>query len=112
MIHAVGEGFDVAEKHRAGAAPAQLVPGAVDVQIFLGGFLALGDGGADFLAENFRAAAGERIEAGGLQFAQAFRATDFLASQARCRISMAVKHFNCSRAIQILATPATCPCNN
>jgi hypothetical protein len=36
------------------------VPGAVHVQIFLGGFLALGDGAADFLAENFRAAAGER----------------------------------------------------
>ena len=40
------------------------------VQIFLGGFLALGDGATDFLAENFRAAAGERIEAGGLQFDQ------------------------------------------
>jgi hypothetical protein len=46
------------------------VPGAVDVQIFLGGFLAAGDGAADFLAENFRAAAGERIEAGVLQFNQ------------------------------------------
>ena len=42
----------------------------MDVQIFLGGFLAVGDGGADFLAENFRAAAGERIEAGGFQFNQ------------------------------------------
>ncbi len=70
MIHAVGKAFDVAVKHRAGAAPAEPVPGAVDVQIFLGGFLALGDGAADFLAENFRAAAGERIEAGVLQFNQ------------------------------------------
>ena len=52
MAHAVGEGFDVAEKHRAGVAAAHAVPGAVDVQVFLGGFLAFGDGGTDFLAEN------------------------------------------------------------
>ena len=32
--------------------------------------LPLGDGDADFLAENFRAAAGERFEAGVLQFDQ------------------------------------------
>ena len=70
MIHAVGERFDVAEQHRAGAASAELVPGAVDIQIFLGGFLALGDGAADFLAENLRAAAGERFESGGFQFNQ------------------------------------------
>ena len=70
MIHAVGEALDVAVKHGAGAAPAEPVPGAVDVQIFLGGFLAAGDVRADFLAENFRAAAGERIEAGGFQFNQ------------------------------------------
>ena len=44
MVHAVGERFDVAVKHRAGAAPAEPVPGAMHVQIFLGGFLALGDG--------------------------------------------------------------------
>ena len=73
MIHAVGEGFDMAEEHRAGAAPAHLVPGAVDVQVFVGGFLAARDGGAHFLAENFRAAAGERIEPGGLEFRQRFR---------------------------------------
>ena len=70
MIHAVGEALDVAVKHRAGAAPAEPVPGAVDVQIFLGGFLAAWRWRADFLAENFRAAAGERVEAGGLQFNQ------------------------------------------
>ena len=46
------------------------MPGAVHVQVFPGGFLALGDGRTDFLAKNFRAAAGERIESGGLQFTQ------------------------------------------
>ena len=40
------------------------------LQVLLGGFLALGDGGTDLLAENFRAAAGERIQPGGLQFNQ------------------------------------------
>ena len=40
------------------------------VQIFLGGFLAPGDGRADFRSKDFRAAAGERIEPGGLQFNQ------------------------------------------
>ena len=70
MVHAVGEGLHMAEEHRAGAAAAEAVPGAVDIQIFRGGFLAAGDGGTDFLAENFRAAAGERVQAGGLQFGQ------------------------------------------
>ena len=66
MIHAVGKAFDVAVKHRAGAALAELVPGAMHVQIFLGGFFSLRDLGADFLAENFRATAGERGKAGVL----------------------------------------------
>ena len=70
----------------------------MDVEVFFGGFLAPGDGGADFLAKDFRAAAGQGIEPGFLQVAQSVSAPDFFASQARCRISMAVKHFNCSRA--------------
>ena len=73
VIHAVGERFDMAEEHRAGAAAAQAMPGAMDVEVFLGGFLAPGDGGADFLAEDLRAAAGEGIEAGVLQGAPACR---------------------------------------
>jgi hypothetical protein len=72
MIHAVGVRFDVAVEHRAGAASAHAMPRAVDIEVFLGGFLAPRDGGADFFAENFRAAAGERIEAGIFQFAQRF----------------------------------------
>ena len=70
MIHAVSERFDVAEQHRAGAASAELVPGAMHVQIFLGGFLAFGDSAADFLAENLRAATRERFESGGFEFNQ------------------------------------------
>ena len=73
MIHAVGERFDMAVEHGAGAALAQTVPGAVDIQIFLGGFFSLGDLRADFLAENFRAAPGERVQAGGLQFGERFQ---------------------------------------
>jgi len=70
VIHAVGERFDVTEQHRARAATARAMPGAVDVQPFLGGFLALGDGVAYFLSENFRAAARERFKSGVVQFAQ------------------------------------------
>ena len=72
VIHAVGERLDVAVEHGAGAAPPQPMPGAMDVEIFLGGFLALGDRGADFLAEDLRAAAGERIEAGVASIRAAF----------------------------------------
>ena len=70
VVHPVGQRFDMAVEHGAGAAAAQAMPGAVDVEVFLGGFLAPGDGGADFLAEDFRAAAGEGIEPGLLQGAQ------------------------------------------
>ena len=70
MIHAVSQALDVAVKHRAGAAAAEPVPGAMHVQIFGGGFLALGNSAAHVRLKNFRAAAGERIETGGLQFNQ------------------------------------------
>ena len=70
VVHAVGQGLDMAEEHGARAAAAQAMPGAMDIEVFFGGFLAAGDGGADFLAEDLRAAAGEGIEAGFLQGAQ------------------------------------------
>ena len=73
VIHAVGRRFDVAVKHRAGAATAELVPVTVDPEVFLGGFLAPGNLRTNFLAENFRAAAGERIQTGGLQFGKRFQ---------------------------------------
>ena len=59
MVHAVGERFDVAEKHGAGAAPAHAVPGAMHVEVFFGALLPARDGRADFRPENLRAAAGE-----------------------------------------------------
>ena len=70
MIHAVGERFDMAVKHRAGAAPAHPVPGAVNVEIFLGRFLPSGDGRTHLPAKNLRPAAGKRVEAGLFQFNQ------------------------------------------
>ena len=72
VIHAVGGRFDMAEEHRAGAASSHAVPDAVNIQVFRGGFLTPGDGGADFLLEDFRAAACQGIEAGRLQFEQRF----------------------------------------
>jgi len=73
VVHAVGERFDVAEEHRAGAAPAHAMPGAVHVEVFLGALLPARDGGADFRAENLRAAAGERIEPGGFELGEHVR---------------------------------------
>lgn len=58
VIDAVGKGFDVAVKHCAGAALAHLMPGAMDIEVFGGGFLPLGDSGADGRFKDFRAAAG------------------------------------------------------
>ena len=72
VIHPVGERLDMAVEHGAGAAPAQAMPGAMDVEVFFGGFLAPGDGRADFLAKDLRAAAGEGIEPGLFQGAQGF----------------------------------------
>jgi len=64
---------------------------SVNVQIFLGGFLALGDGAADFLAENLRTAAGERVEAGLTQLNQTC-STDFFREPGE------VEDFNCGEA--------------
>ncbi len=43
------------------------------VEIFRGGFFATRDGFADFRAEDFRAAAGERVQAGFVEFGEDFR---------------------------------------
>ena len=60
----------MAVKHRAGAAPAHPVPGAVNVEIFLGRFLPSGDGRTHLPTKNLRPAAGQRVEAGLFQFNQ------------------------------------------
>src|SRR5213075_2107283 len=67
MVDAIGERLNVAIEHRAGSASAKLVPGAVNVEIFGGGFLAFGDGGAHVLAKNLGAAARKRIQTRGAQ---------------------------------------------
>lgn len=64
VIDAVFERFEVAVEHGAGATTAELVPLLVEVEPFLGGFFAAGDGFADFGAEDFGAAAGEGVEPG------------------------------------------------
>ena len=70
MIYPVGKRLDMAEEHGAGAATAQAMPGAMDVEVFFGGLLAPGDSGADFRTKDLRAAAGEGIEAGFFQCEQ------------------------------------------
>ena len=70
MIHAIGQRLHVAKEHRARAAPAHLMPGAMHVEILFRRFLALGDRGAHLLAEDFRAATRERIEASRLEFSE------------------------------------------
>src|ERR1043165_1668876 len=70
MVNAVFEGFDVAVKHRAGAAFAEFVPRAVDVEVFGGGFFSFGDGGADGGIKNFGAATREGVKTCFPQFAQ------------------------------------------
>ena len=73
VIHPVGQQFDMAVEHGAGAAAPQAMPGAVHVEVFFHGFLAPGDGGADLLAEDFRAAASEGIKARLFQGTQGLR---------------------------------------
>jgi hypothetical protein len=68
VIDAVFKRFDVAVEHRAGAAFAEFVPRAMNIEVFGGGFLAFGDGGTDGGIENFSAAASEGVEAGFAEF--------------------------------------------
>ena len=66
MIEPILQCLHVAEEHRAGAAAAKLMPGAMGLEILVGGFLALRDGVTHVLPENFRAPASERIQPGFL----------------------------------------------
>ena len=60
-------GFDMAEHHRRGRTAAQLVPGAMHLNPFVGQHLVDGDRLADAVGEDFRPAAGEAAHAGGLE---------------------------------------------
>ena len=111
VIHAVGERFDVAVEHGAGAAPAQPMPGAVHVEIFFGGFLAAGDGGADLRAKDLRAAAGERIQAGGFQLAQRF-GDGFLRQPGQVEDFDGGEAFQLQPRVQRAQAPRACRCNS
>lgn len=102
MIHAVRHRLDMAVKHRAGAAPAEAMPGAMHVEVFRRRFLAARDGLAHFGTEDFRAAPVSESSPAALS-SVSVSTTDFFASHARCKISMAVKHFNCSCASSALS---------
>src|SRR5438876_11167520 len=62
--------FDVTVEHSAGAAAAHLMPHAVYIQPFGGGFFAATNLIAHDRVENFRAAAGDRTETGFAQSLQ------------------------------------------
>src|SRR5215472_12251613 len=64
MIRAMSKGFDVSVKHRACAAAAHRMPGAMHVEPFAGGFLAPTDLIANDRVENLGAAPGNRTESG------------------------------------------------
>jgi hypothetical protein len=91
VVDAVRHGLDVAVEHGAGAALAHLVPGAMDLEPFLGAFLA---------AANLVADAGSKISApppvselrpASRRISSVSRIGFFAMRSARCRISMAVK---------------------
>ena len=94
MIHAIGKRLNVAVEHGAGAAPAHPVPGAMHIEIFLRRFLALRNGGPDFLAKDFCAAASQGVQAGVAQFGQRF--PHRLPGKPR-----QVQHFNSREAFQL-----------
>ena len=96
MPDALGHRLDVPEEHRTGAPPAQAVPGAVRLDPFVAGFLAPADAVAHAVVENFRAAAGQRVQPGVTQPGMSVSASGSLNTRlARCWISTAVKHFKC-----------------
>lgn len=70
VVDAVGVGFEVAVEHGAGTSATHAVPGSMDVEVFLGGFLAAGDLGTDGGGKDFGAAAGERVETGFAEFGE------------------------------------------
>src|SRR6266446_2589818 len=63
MIDAVGESFDMSVEHRASAATAHAVPGAMDIGPLGGSFFSAADLIPHDRIENFRAAAGDRTQA-------------------------------------------------
>ena len=67
MIDAMGERLDVSVEHGARASPPHMVPGAMNVEPFGGGFFAAANCVAHHWIEDFRATAGNRAEPGFTQ---------------------------------------------
>jgi hypothetical protein len=67
VLDPLGQRFDVAKHHRAGALAAEFVPGGVHLQPAVGEDFAARDLLADAIDENLAAAAGEAAEPGVLQ---------------------------------------------
>ena len=72
MFDAVVDAFDVAEHHGGGAVEAEAVGDAHDFEPVVGVALERGDGVADFVDEDFAAAAGDGAESGVLEAADDF----------------------------------------
>ncbi len=67
VVDAVEDAFDVSEHHGAGGEHAEAVGGGHDVDPLLSGGFAQADAAAHVGGEDFAAAAGEGVEAGGLE---------------------------------------------
>ena len=63
MIDPMGQGFNMAVEHGAGAAAAHLMPGAMDLEPLSRRLFAMTDGIAHNRIKNFRATTGDRAEA-------------------------------------------------
>src|SRR5262249_4448738 len=70
VVDAVAQRFHMAVEHGASTAATHTVPGAMDIEVFLRGFLAAGNCGTHLWSENLGAAARKRIQAGGLKLAK------------------------------------------
>ena len=110
MIHSVSQRFHMAIKHGAGAASPQLMPRAVDIEIFLGGFFTLRDGGADFLAENLCATASQRIQPGFAQLRKCL-ANILFGEPGEVQNFDRREAFQLELRVEGFAALAACPCN-
>jgi hypothetical protein len=86
VIDAISNGLDVSVEHGASALAAELMPRAVNIQILCG---------TSFVKISAPPPVSELSPASFSSISVS--RTDFLASHAKWRISMAVKHFNCKR---------------
>ena len=70
MVDAFGEELDVPDEHGGGGGHALFVGDAHDSEPVVGGAFAVADDSADARGEDFGAAAGDGVEAGGVEAAE------------------------------------------